>query len=795
MKTNEVFEFGEFQVDASGRTVRRNETPLVLSRRSFDVLLCLVQNPGKVLSKEELIKNVWPDAFVDENSLMQSISVLRKALEEKPGQNSYIVTLPGRGYQFICPVKRVEPESDSGDPLADCGNGSTGPLLQEQTIRTSVIAEENDHSPLLLPKHRAVSRLTLVSITVVALLTGAAVSFGGYIAWKRFHRASPSLKVVITDFENATGDDPELDHVLNQALQIDLEQTPFLNILPRTRIRETLTEMQRKSDEPLTPSLAREICERNNAQAMLHGTVSKIGNKYLLMLNAESCISGKELAGYKAEVSSREEVFSELDTAAASVRKQLGESGASRERFQSSIAQATTSSLDALRDYTQARENFEHGDMKAAQDMLEQAVALDPHFATAYMSLGSSYYNQGDYAKAAVYFKKAFDLRGRTNERERLYIESVYYAYGLNDYEEGIRRLRQFLQIYPDTSGTWITLCNVYTQLGEYPQAIDAGEHALRLDPHSGVAPQVLARAYKRANRFAEAKAVADAAVADGRDRWGTHSILFQIAVAEHDAAKIKSEGEWGLTHQQINLSLEDLGFAAASGGRLREAVDDFSRARTESLRNGDTDFADSMLLNLASVLTEFDLPSRAAASLKQMKGDAGDPGDLVLISAETGDLAAAKHFVATAKPLDKGNTVKVYCDLPLVRAVLAMKSHKSSAAAALLEPARPYQLRDFRVPYLRALAETEAGMLDAAAQDYRLILSNQGVDPLSPQYSLSHLGLARVLSLQKKTDLARNEYRAFLDAWKNADSDLPLLIQAKQEYAKLNARASVKGL
>jgi tetratricopeptide (TPR) repeat protein len=551
--------------------------------------------------------------------------------------------------------------------------------------------------------------------------------------------------------------------------------------------------MQRKKDEPLTPALSREICERNNAQAMLHGTIAKLGSRYVLILDADSCVNGKQIAGYKAEAASKEAVLGALDEAAGHVRKQLGESSASLEKFQTPVAQATTPSLDALRAYSQASERFQHGDFKAAQSLLERAIAQDPNFASAYRSLSSTYYNRGDFAQAAKFIQKAFELRDRTTERERLGIETAYYAYGVYDYEATIRSMKLFNEIYPNNAGNWGNLCNMYTQLGEYTEAIAAGEQSYRIDPHLAIGGTVLARAYKRANRFADAKRVANTVIAEGKDQWGIHSILFQIAFAEHDAAKIKSEGEWGLTHLSANQSLDDLAFAAATGGRLHEAVDDFTRSKAESLRGGDTDFANEVLMDQAGVqvrLEEFAGAKETLSHLEDAGGlsaDGGMQAALAAYRAQLGDPAFAQHLLATSgNGDDKNNTVLVFVELPVLRALLALKAHKPAEAVQLLEPTRPYQLRDFVVPYLRAQAEAEAGMLDAAAADYRMILDNQGVDPISPMYPLSHLRLARVLALEKKTDESRSQYRAFFDAWGDADQGIKILADAKREYAQL---------
>jgi DNA-binding winged helix-turn-helix (wHTH) protein/tetratricopeptide (TPR) repeat protein len=787
MKTGNLFRFGEYEVDALARTVRRQGETLNLGRRGFDVLLYFVQNPGRAISKDELLKSVWADAAVDENSLVQSISVLRKALDEKRGENSCIVTLPGRGYQFISVVQVVAEEDARlaragvtavAAPLPDVGGGN-GLVFQKRTIRTSVVREERE----ALGAPRRLDRLRIAMGLGLALVAVSAIA---YFWWRPFRPLPPSTMVVLADFENTTGD-TEFDRFLNRVLQIDLEQSPFLNLLSRPKIQETLAEMRRKGDERLTPALAREICQRNNGQAMLHATLSKLGGSYLLLLDAEGCVSGERLGGYKAQVQSKEELLSELDKATGRVRQQLGESSATRERFRTPIAQATTTSLDALQAYSQGLDSLERGDFKTAEDLLKRAVALDPNFATGYRALATSYYNRYDFTQAAAYYKKAFDLRGATTERERLSIEALYYGGAIRNYEEAARTFKLLNHIYPNDAGKWGNLCNLYTQMGEYAQAIEAGRQALHLDAHSAYVAEVLARAYKRANAFAEAKQVAGAAVAAGTDRFGIHSVLFQVAYAEQDAARVKSEGEWGLSHQSINAALDDLAFAAATGGRLREALDDLSRARTEALRNGDEDYADVVLLDAAGILIDLEEPGEAAARLGQLKDGSGHAQTVTRLRAETGDLAPARRLLTAANPVTDMDTIHVYFTLPVLRATLALIAHQPAEAVRLIEPARPYQLRNFQVPYLRARAETEAGLLDAAARDYRLILNNQGVDPIAPVYSLAHLRLARVLVLQKKPEQAGQEYNAFLAAWKNADTDLPLLIQAKRESAGLS--------
>ncbi len=795
MSESATIRFEGFELDPRARSLLRDGRRIPLTPKSFDLLLYLAEHPHQVVSKDRLLSAIWPDSFVEESNLSQHVFLLRKALATSGRADRIVVTIPGKGYQFVAAIEATPPavlQRTSSHP----GAASSGGLLVHAVRSvTSVVIEEEEDSAEEGDTDRASAR------SLPAPQTGgkphrrwfvwsavAATLLMCVILWRMSHPSPVGhVGVVLAELENATHD-ADFDRTLNRALEIDLEQSPYLSLLSPSAIGETLKAMQRPAGTPLLPALAREVCERNNAEVVLTGTLSQLGSRYLLMLEADSCVSGKQVAGSKAEASSKEGVLSALDSAAGHLRRQLGESSASLDRFQTPVAQATTSSLEALRAYTQGSESFERGDMKAAQNSLERAIALDPKFASAYRSLGSTFYERCDNAQAAQYFAKAYELRELTTERERLAIEIFYFGYGLNDSEEAIRRTRQFLEVYPNDSGSWgwTNLANIYVQLGEYTQAIDAGEHAMRLDPHSAAAAQVLARAYKQANRFSDAKRVADASIAEGKDLWLTHSILFHIAYAEGDQARIESEGQWGLTHLNSNMTLDDLGLAAATGGKLREALRDFTRARDESLRIGDREYADGVLLDEASVLAELGQPNEAAKILRQIQAPVGDSGDVVFYRAMAGDTAPAQKFIADTKSTAERDTVKVFVDLPLVKALLALEAHKPIESVQLLEPANPYLWRDYRVPYLRAQAETEAGMLDAAAEDYRLILRHQGVDPIAPVYSLSHLRLARVLARQKKLESAKAEYKAFLGAWRDADYDLPLLVQAREENTRL---------
>jgi eukaryotic-like serine/threonine-protein kinase len=778
-----LVQFGDFELDLETRRLSQSGKPIALSPRTLDLLIYLVQNSQRVVTREELLNALWPDSFVDESNLSQHIFLLRKALNESRETAKLVRTLPGRGYEFVARVKPAGRASEVS-PTETMAQGGFA-LHAEQSITRFVVEETEDDSETRTSQSQHWKGVVLGTAAIAAIL-GA-----GYLVREQLRPpALGHVRVVNTGLTNATGD-PMLDDSLNEALRIDLEQSPFLDLLSRTQVQETLQQMQQPSDAVLTPALAREVCERNNNQAILHGTLTSFGSQYVLTFAADSCLSGKQVAGYKTEISRKEDLLRALDRAAASVRRQLGESSASREQYEMPIEQATTSSLEALRAYTQGGQVFRRGDMRAAQPLLERAVTLDPQFASAWRGLASTWYNLGDYAQAATLYTRAFELREHATERERLAIEMLYYGYALNDYEESVRRTQQSLQIYPDAANSWVNLANVYTLLGEYARAIDASQHALTIDPHSGVAAIELTRALMRDGRFSEARMEARKAMADGKDHWDLHSMLFQMAYAEHNVEETEREGHWPLTHQHVNQGMLDLARASAAEGRLAPAMDEFVQARSEALRTGEADFANGVTMQMALALTLLQQPAQAAALLRQARGNDGNPdtpGELALLQVSTGNTAAATAFLQTTSPDDR-NTVRAYIFVPMVRAMLALKAHKSEEAVRALEPARPWQMRNYSIPYLRAQAEAEAGMLDAAAADYRLILDHPGVDSIAPEYSLAHLQLARVLAREKNADAARREYGAFLEAWAHADAKLPQTAAARREMATLKKR------
>jgi eukaryotic-like serine/threonine-protein kinase len=783
MKSGEIFQFGDFRIDPHDRTLRRNDNHVVLHRRAFDVLLYLVQNPGRVVTKDELLKNVWPDAFVDENNLTQSISVLRKALDDRNGHNSYITTLPGRGYQFVFPVTVIGKEN--GFELeATLANDSpnVGFVVQQRTITsTSVITEETKHGTTVKVGWK-------VAVFSLASLVALGITFFG--VRRHLQPKATSATVVVANFLNTTGD-KAFDRTLDRALEIDLSQSPYMDVMSEGEIVRMLQYMGLQGDAALTAEVARQVCERSNRQAVLTGSIDSVGRRYLLTLEATNCSTAEHLASAKAEASSKEEVLTALDSVADRVRSKLGESAKSVESYRVPIDMATTPSLEALQAYSMGDYLGSQGkEENETLPLFQRAVELDPKFAMAYGQIASDYYNLAEFDKASTYYAKAFELSQHVSAKEKLVLQAHYYAEGRHDLENGIKTYKLWNDTYPRDWAPLVNICNQYTQLGKYEPAIPAGEQAVKLAPDRGITYSVLARALMRANRFADAKNVGLQAVKVGKDSVGLHGTLFDIALDEHDDVAIAREKQWAAAHNSswyawffpYSEAEED-----AIQGRYQQSKSLFRSSYQTAKEQKAVESADGVLVDEAQIEVDFGLADAARETLRRIANQDSDSPDLVILKVRLGDTGAAEHYIAKyGKVMD--DTIMADRSVPRVRAALAMAKGRAADALTALEPTQPYELADFTVPAEKGEAYLKLHQGEAAAREFAEVLAHPGLD-LSHLYVMGHLGLARADALLGKNDASRSEYGAFLAAWKDADADLPVLKQAKAELAALPSR------
>jgi DNA-binding winged helix-turn-helix (wHTH) protein/tetratricopeptide (TPR) repeat protein len=794
-----LYSFGPFNLDAEQRLVRCDTSKIALPPKAFDLLLYMVRNPLRLITKEELLRAVWPDSFVEEGNLTQNIFLLRKALSSTHKDFRYIVTIPGRGYQFASAVELVSEAHQNEVNLSDEKDAVLSSIRSTMHIAASeeIVHEKPEDAPAVpvfverrRPMIAAAARKRRGVRYIAATLAALAIGAGAFFWWKDHPPQPASQKIVLADFDNWTGD-AAFDVVLKKALEIDLGQSPYMDIMNEAQAVSMLQLMGRKQDAPLTQDVAIEVCQRSNRQVMLKGSIANLGHDYLLTLQAIDCFTGKKLAQAKAEATDKEKVLGALDLVADRLRHGLGESGKSVEQFQVPIARATTSSLEALKTYSIGEDMVGNSGKEETETLpvFQRSVELDPQFAMAYAAIATDYFNLNESKLAFPYYQKAFDLSEQVSEKEKLYIRAHYYTDARKDLEQGIKEYQLWAGIYPRDWGPWLNLAKVYTQLGQYTPAIAAGEQALQLDSLHTINYTTLAQAYMRVNRFSDAKATAFRALARGRESYGLHAILFQIAFVEHDQAAMAREVAWSQGRSSAWYSLQVQAFAAATSGRYKQAEDLFRAAYEVAEREKLAESADNILISEATVEFEAGFPAVARATLSRVKGQDNDNPDLPFYKAKLGDIPFAEHFLTGLEGPNHAGTLMTRVDAPEIRAAIDLRRAKPQEAVAELKATTPYELAGgLKIFSLRGEAYMQANQPELAVAEYKKLLDHQGVNPVSPLFPLAHLWLAQADARAGHLDESRLEYERFFAAWKDADKDLPVLTTARREYVALNA-------
>lgn len=794
MKPEGILQFGEFEIDALARTLRRNQEVVTLSRRAFEVLLYLAQNPGRVIPRDELLKNVWSDTFVDESSLAQSMSVLRRALDEKRGDNSYIVTLPGRGYQFVAPVTVVAPVIEVIAPQAStsAGNTSGAVFFQQQMIRTSVVTEEKSEAERLsLPMPRSRRR------GMAALAAVLAIALGAYLYVNRPPKLTSKDTVVLGDFVNTTGD-PVFDFTLRQGLSADLQQSPFFNLLSDQRIGQTLALMTQLKDARLTPELAREVCQRTASTAVLDGAIAQVGTRYLVTLKAVSCGNGELLAGTNAQAVDKSHVLDALDKVATAIRPKLGESLASAEKYDVPLQNVTTSSLEALQAYSLGNRAVNtEGDGVKAVPLYQRAIALDPNFAMAYVQLGVRYFNSGETARARENLQTAYELRERVSEREKFSIAAHHADIGEGDFEASGKTYELWAQIYPRD---WVPLNGLDVScdfLGRYEEGLAAAQGALRLDPGNATDLANVVDELINLNRLEEAKTAVQQANAVHPGLPVVHAQLYLIDFLQHNTAGMEQEAAWpmGKPGWEIGSLFAQSETAAYEGkfsdarGLMRRAIDSSER---DDSKEGGAAFEAAAAVREALAGNPVLAKQQARAALAKAKNTEIEGMSAIALALADGPGESA----LLADQLDKGfpkGTVVQFNFLPSIRAAAALRTDPGKAIAALAVSA-PYELGQsvgffpfcLYPIYFRGEAYLAAKQGTAAAAEFQKILDHPGLVRNEPIGALAHLGLARAYALSGDTAKAKAKYEEFFTLWKDADPGVPILKKANAEYAKM---------
>ncbi len=759
------YRFGPFLLDPAERLLSRDGAPVPLTHRLFETLLVFVRTPGRVLTKDELMEAVWPGRYIEEASLKQAIFTLRKALSDSDDDAKYIVTASGRGYAFATPVQKLNHAVDA--TKFEAPSQAPSPAVTELSRRRS----------------SAIRYIALFSI-VASLAAGIAI-----VEWYRDVPPPPAKPniLVLADFQNFT-DDPALGTVLGKVLEIDLSQSPFLTVLSPQQVTETLQMMERPGDSRLTPALAQEVCARDQGSAVLNGAVAQVGTHFLVTLQARDCASGTSIAEDKAQVDRKDDVPNLLDTLAVRVRQAMQESPSSIGRFDVPIAEATTLSFEALKAFSVGEAARVKGDNAGALPFFKHAVELDPQFAMAYEEIAGCYLSLREQDLARPYFRKAFELRDRTSQNEKLWISASYYRF-LGDLTESLHNYQAWTQIYPEDWRPWTSMAGLYTAMARYDDAIAAARTGLRLNPRHDLSYVVLARAYKRATRFAESEAVARDAIAKKLDGFDIHGLLYEVAYARGDTATMEAQvaSERGKPTEDWMIDYE--AWTAATDGRLGQSRALFEKATALADAQGPDahDIVRGFYTEYMEMLSDFGLTAEARG-LAQHVPDLDENENAAFSFAWAGDFQQAASAAAALRKRNPDSTTVNDIYIPWTEAATDLGRNKPQDAVAVLERARPYELFDFKMPSLLGAAYLEMKAPEKAAAEYRRILGNRGVDANSPLYPLAYLGLARALHMQGKLAESKAAYESLFGFWKDADKDLPVLVDARREYAELES-------
>jgi len=625
-----------------------------------------------------------------------------------------------------------------------------------------------------------------VALVLAAVMVAAVASF--------FIRRTPALTerdtILLADFVNTTGD-AVFDGTLKQALAVQLEQTPFLNIYSEQQIRDALRYMARSPDDRVTKDVAREICQRQGIKAMLSGSISNLGTDYVISLEAVNARTGDVIARQQVEAGSKEQVLSSLGMAATKLREKLGESLASIQKFDTPIEQATTSSLDALKAFSLAREQIYGFKQSEAISSLKQAVALDPNFGIAYSVLGVAYGNLGQRDLASEFARRAFDLRNRASERERLYIISNYYYFTTGELDKCIEALEQLTRTYPRYYGAHSNLGLRYVQAGQYENAIEQAREAIRINPTAVNPYPIMGAAFFMLNRVDEAKELYSQATAINANQDLTRYGLYVIAFVQGDTAAMQQQVDWSSARPGEFAHLTWQAETATYQGRLRKAKELYESAVGIMARRNLKQLA-------ANSLTGSAIPDALVGNCEQAKhvstglaiersGDA--LFNAAFVSALCGNLNQAQSLADEYAKNYPKDTLVNSIRLPLIRAAIELRRGNPAQAVRLLEPAAAYGGAGGSWPeYVRGLAYLEQRAGAEAAAEFQKILDRRGwgVWPNFFLGPLAHLGLARAVALTGDAAKSREAYQDFFALWKDADPGTPILIEARKEYERL---------
>jgi DNA-binding winged helix-turn-helix (wHTH) protein/tetratricopeptide (TPR) repeat protein len=768
----ELYALGPFRVDADKEVVLRDGQPVPLTPKAFQILLVLVRRGTEVAGKDEIMKTVWPDTFVEETNLTRNIFSIRRALGEG-SENQYILTVSGKGYRL---AERAVPVLPSE-------------LNVVSAVRSTVEVE--------VQEERKKNWLGWAAVAVAIVVTAAVAA---YIILHRAARLTETDTVVIADFNNGTHD-PVFDQTLTQGLAVQLEQSPFLQIVSDQRVQHTLQLMGRSGSEHLTPTLAREVCERIGATVVLEGSISSLGNEYVLGLRAIRCGVGDLLDVEQATASTKEQVLDALTQVATRFRRRAGESLRTRQMHDKPLEEGTTASLEALKAFSAGHRASLNESLVAGIPLQKRAIELDPNFALAYAHLALTYADSGQTGPAAEAARRAYELRDRVSDRERFFIEVTYDRIVTGNLERARQTCVSWAQSYPrDPLAHALASGMILQGLGDFDISIDEARKALALDPDLSPAYTNLAYSYFFEGRTKEASNAIAEASARGFNPPETLVLRYAIAFSAEDtegmkrAASLASGKPWAEDWMSQTEAL-----AAADRGQLRLARQLSRKANELAIGVGQPDRAAGYESAFAVDEALFGYPReaiRAATEALRMSRGRDVEYTAALAFVLAGDFKQADILRKDLHDRFPEDTVVNRIYLPVLNAVLAIGNGNAPKAVEDLQVTTTGEmamvgdgsamLGNVHSPYIRGEALFRAGRVHEGIAEFQKIVDHPGIRFTDPIGSLAYLQISRGYRLAGDGNKARSAYEILFQRWVDADPDLPTLKEAQREFRAL---------
>jgi eukaryotic-like serine/threonine-protein kinase len=779
----DLVKFEDFELDLRAYQVWRSGRTLKLERIPMEVLCQLVERRGQLVTREEIIEKLWgKNVFLDtDNAINTAIRKIRRALKDDPEQPRFVQTVTGRGYRFIGQISEISaPDAQS-----------------------AMAAEEKPVSPPgalgTTGKHWG-----MIAATALSVLALSVVGYFYFHSYPHTHVLTERDTVVLADFANTTGD-PVFDETLRQGLAVQLEQSPFLSLISDERIQQVLKLMAKPADTRLTPQISREICERTASAAVLDGSIASLGSQYVLTLRAKDCRSGDVLDEEQVQAARKEDVLNVLSQIASRFRARVGESLSTVKSHDTPLAEATTPSLEALKAYSAGWQASFSSGSAASVPFLKRAIEIDPNFASAYATLGRMYGDIGETVLSAENTSEAYRLRDRASDQEKFFISLTYHLQVTGNLEKAQQTCALWMQTYPRAWEPHGLLAGgIYAALGEYEKLIEEAKIAIGRDPGFSIGYSLLADGYMALERTAEAESTLQRAAERKLDIPDFHVQRSVIAFLKDDKTGMERQAAQSLEEPRVDDWLSNTeGFVSAYSGHLEEARKMSRRAAdlarkterrdTEALYETDAAVREALFGNVSSAKRG----TARALDLSKSRDVEYGVGLALALSGDSSRSQALSDDLLGRFPED---TRVQFIYLPTLRALLALNKREPSKAIESLQTTIPYELgteteggSEFLLgagnlypTYVHGLAYLAAHQGPEAAREFQKILNHRGIVLCDPIGALAHLQLGRAYALSGDKSKAASAYEEFLTLWKDADPDIPILKQAKAEYAKL---------